>query len=116
MAYKSSSKFRLGAVLAKKNRVVSTGYNNMGKSHPLQQKYAKNVNFTLGLHAEVASCLGIPMLDIKDATLYVVRLLKDNKTALAKPCSTCQNFIYNVGIKKVIYSDEFDSFKNMDFR
>jgi deoxycytidylate deaminase len=104
MAKKSISRFRLGAVLARRNRVISTGFNDMRKSHPLQQKYARGIDFTMGLHAEVDSCLGVSRNELEGAELYVARILKDGTTALSKPCEVCYRFLVNVGIKKIHYS------------
>jgi deoxycytidylate deaminase len=108
MASKSISRFRLGAVLAKKNRVLSTGYNDMRNSHPLQQKFNPDKSFVLGLHAEVHSCIGVPMADLDSADLYVVRILKDGHLAMAKPCKICQRFLLDVGIRRVYYSFDDD--------
>lgn len=103
-AEKSVSRFRLGAVLARKSRVISTGYNDMGKTHTLMQKYARNMAFTLGLHAEVDACIGVPKAELLGADLYVVRILRNGKVAIAKPCKVCQRFIADVGIRSVYYS------------
>lgn len=104
MAYKSTSRFRLGAVLAKKNRVLSTGFNDMRRTHPKMEKFNTNKTFTLGLHAEIHSCLGVPMADLEGSDLYVARILKDNTLAMAKPCAVCTKFILDVGINQVYFS------------
>lgn len=104
MAQKSSSRFRLGAVLAKKNRVISTGYNDMSKTHTLMQKYNRDKSWTPGLHAEVDACIGQSPLDMSYADLYVVRILKNGSIAMAKPCKICHSFLTAVGIRRVFYS------------
>ena len=104
MAGKSVSKFRLGAVLARRTQLLATGHNNMARTHPLQQKYATNRSFTLGLHAEIDACIGVSMADLNGADLYVARILKNEHLALAKPCKICQRFIADVGIHIVYYS------------
>ena len=104
VALKSPSRFRLGAVLVKRRKVLGVGFNNMAKTHPRMERF-NNQTFTLGLHAEVAACVGIPLIDLEGADLYVVRLLKNGKRALAKPCYICQKFIAHVGIRGVYYSE-----------
>lgn len=104
MATKSISRFRLGAVLAKKNRAISTGFNDMRKTHTLMQKYAGDLDFSLGLHAEVHACIGVSMMNLEGADLYVVRILKDGHLAMAKPCRVCHKFLADVGIRRVYYS------------
>lgn len=105
MALKSVSKFRLGAVLVKKGRVISTGYNDMNKSHPIMQKYLGKRDFTLGLHAEVHSCIGVSASDLLGADLWVCRLHKDGSLAMARPCQVCQRFLADVGIRRVHFTD-----------
>ena len=104
MAEKSISRFRLGAVLAKKNQVISTGYNDMSKTHTLMQKYNRNKSWAPGLHAEVDACIGVPWADLYGADLYVVRILKNGDLAISRPCRICQRFITDVGIRRVYYS------------
>ena len=106
MARKSVSRFRLGAVLARKNRVLSTGFNDMRKTHPLQQKFSLDKSFTLGLHAEVHTCIGVSAADLLGADLYVARILRDGSIALAKPCNVCTKFIQDVGIRRVYFTKE----------
>lgn len=75
----------------------------MNKSHPLQQKYCKH-DHTLGLHAEVHSCLGVSLADLSGAEIFVARVLRNDSFALAKPCNVCKRFLVSVGIVKVTYT------------
>jgi deoxycytidylate deaminase len=103
MAKKSTSKFRLGAVLARRGNVISTGYNQMDKTHPLQNKFYKG-DGALGLHAEVHACIGVPAADLLGAHLYVTRILANGQIAMAKPCPTCYKFLTSVGVARVTFS------------
>lgn len=114
MAGKSTSRFRLGAVLAKKNRVISTGYNDMGKTHTLMQRYNTDKTWAPGLHAEVHACIGVPPVDMSFADLYVVRILKDGNVAIAKPCKICHRFLTAVGIRRVYYSMGSGAWEEME--
>ena len=114
MGFKSTSRFRLGAVLAKKNRVISTGYNDMRKTHTLMQKYNRDKTWAPGLHAEVDACIGVPAADIDGADMYVVRILKDGRLAMAKPCRICQRFILDVGIRRVYYSFSDEGWEELE--
>lgn len=86
----------------------------MARTHPLQQKYATNRSFALGLHAEVDACLGVPAADLDGAELYVARILKDGHLAMAKPCKICQRFLLDVGIRRVYYSDSDEKWAELD--
>lgn len=103
MACKSQSRFRLGAVVVHKRRVVSTGFNCMGKTHPIMRKFSKH-NWLGGIHAEIHACLGIPLRDLSHSSIYICRILKNGNKALSNPCNTCQRFMISIGIKNVYYT------------
>jgi len=110
IAIQSTSQFRLGAVLAKGSTVLNVGVNNMRRTHPLQQKYSKK---PLGTHAEVSACCKVNREDIQGATLYICRVLKNDKIALSKPCNCCMQILNLFGIKKVYYSTNYGDFKTL---
>ena len=114
MALKSRSKFRLGAVLVKKNRVVSAGFNSMLKTHPLQQKF-NDGKYTIGIHAELHACLGVSAKDLEDSEIYVVRLRRDGQFALAKPCQICEKFLYSVGVRCAHYTVNENEISKLEF-
>jgi len=104
-AFRSKSKFRLGAVLVKKGKVLSFDYNRMNRSHPVQQKFSKTP-FTIGLHAEIACCLGVGLRDLENSSVYVARVLRNGESALARPCQGCERFLRNVGVREVFYTGQ----------
>jgi len=94
---------RVGAVLVKGGRILSSGYN--------QTRYSKLSarNKYESIHAEEACIIkllrkpnGLQML--AGATIYITRIKKDGSTGLAKPCKTCQDLINSVGIKKIVHT------------
>lgn len=103
MAAKSTSRFRLGAVIARRNKVISTGFNQMSKTHPAMERYNTN-KYLLGLHAEIHACLGVPANLLYGADIHVARILKDGSVAIAKPCSVCYNYLKAVGIRNIHYT------------
>ncbi len=108
IATQSTSQFRLGAVLAKGSTVLNVGVNNMRRTHPLQQRYSKK---PLGTHAEVNVCCKVDSNEIKGATLYICRVLKNSKIALSKPCNCCMQILNLFGIRKVYYSANEGNFE-----
>lgn len=107
LAHKSISRYRLGAVIAHRGRVVNTGFNKMNRTHPIMKRYNPwGEDSTPGIHAEVDSALGVDAKDLVGAEMYVGRILKNGDPALAKPCQLCQNFIQAVGIRVVYFSVE----------
>lgn len=108
-ASNSTHHHKLGAVIVKKGRVISVGFNKPRKTHPKSNTRFKTI------HAEFDAILGCDQEDLRGATLYVVRSARSGPN-LAKPCSCCMELIKLVGIKKVVYStgygfEELDIFK-----
>lgn len=97
------SRARMGAVITKGGRVLSSGCNQTRYS-----KYAARNQFK-SIHAEEAAIIqilrrpnGLQLL--AGATIFITRIKKDGSTGLAKPCPQCQSLINSVGIKKVIHT------------
>lgn len=104
-------KTRVGCIAIYKNRIISIGYNSY-KTHPLQAKFNVYRNFERGRindyqHAEINCLSHILDLNINfgKVDLYVVRILKDDSIALAKPCRACQKMIEEMGIGNVYWSE-----------
>jgi len=112
MAKKSASKtYPMGAVIFNKKRIISAGYNQSGKTHPMMLQM--NNPYIMGLHAEMHACIGVNPDDLKRASICVVRLRKNSKYGLAKPCMKCLVFLTEVGIRKVIYSTNNSTFETL---
>lgn len=88
---------RLGAVVARGNKVVSIGWNRY-KTHPHSPHPFKHI------HAEVAALMKITD-KLDGADLYIYREGKDGIPRLSKPCKSCMNVIKQAGIKRIYYTD-----------
>lgn len=98
----SFSRAKMGAVIVKSGRVLSTGINNIRYSKHNKRTWAS-------VHAEeqaIVSLLKQPegIKQLAGSTLYISRVMKDGSTGLAKPCEDCQKLIDAVGIKKVVHT------------
>jgi len=89
--------FKIGSVLVKKNRIISTGFNSL-KTHPRSPHKYKSV------HSEFMCVLGISAYDLAGATIYVYRETKDGNKAMAKPCKYCDRMLEQCGVKTVYYT------------
>jgi len=106
-ALKSRSKFRLGSVLARRTRVISVGWNDMYKSHPIMDRYKeRGISYTLGLHSEIHACIGVPTSDLIGAEIYVYRIKRNGSPGLARPCRICTSFLRNMGISMAYFSTD----------
>jgi tRNA(Arg) A34 adenosine deaminase TadA len=104
-AKSSPSKKRVGAVLLKKNKVVSTAVNLERKSHPLQAKFANRVGLgpKIFLHSEIHALIKAR----EDAdTIVVARVNPQNKMRNAKPCPICALALEEAGVKNIYYSTD----------
>jgi len=92
---------RMSAVLVTKDRQCFIGKNRY-RTHPLQKRFGKNPR-AIFLHAEIDAIVQAirNKINTQGASLYIARVLKNNTSALAKPCIGCQGAIVYFGIEKV---------------
>ena len=94
---------RMGAVVVRGGRVLSTGCNRIGFS-----KYLRDRKFDESVHAEAQAILGLLKRNKLDllagSTLYVSRVNNSGTARYARPCPACQRLCESVGIRKVIYT------------
>ena len=100
-AVRSTYIYRLGAVITKGQRVLSTGYNRLA--------YCPLNKFKISKHAEMDAILKLMrqhngLNSLAGSTIYVSRINKNGATLLARPCQRCMDLIQSVGIKDVIYT------------
>lgn len=96
-AQQSTMTYRHGCVVVKGGRVLAKGFNSM--------RYSKVINNTLcSIHAEVAALLSYD--NLTNATMYVVRINKNNKLMLSYPCKDCFSRISKAGIRKIVFSTD----------
>lgn len=91
--------YKLGAVIAKSNRLLGKG-NNAVRGH----YYSFLYKFNCAYHAEAGAILNTPSHLLRGATLYVARTNRAGVARLAKPCQCCLALAHMVGIKKIIYT------------
>lgn len=95
---------RLGAVIVKGGRVLSTGFNQHRPSAKLG---------TPTLHAEAAAILKLlnqrRLHDLTGADLYVTRFTAGGAVGISKPCRACTELIRSAGIRNVYYTTDADT-------
>lgn len=92
-------RYKLGAVLFKRNRIFATG-GNRRKTHPALVRYSA---FPY-LHAESDCVLRHGVAESKNCNILVVRIDVLGKLTMAKPCDVCLSFLRASGIREVYYS------------
>ncbi len=101
---------KVGAVIVRGNRILSTGYNQPPSGFPhcdqigcirddLDIKSGENQEICYALHAEQNALMQAARFGIatEGATMYVTH----------KPCSVCARLIINAGIKRVVYLEDY---------
>jgi len=92
---------RLGAVVVKGGRILSTGY--------YEVRYTKELKKPT-LHAEQSAILKLlkrrKLHDLVGSTLYVYRRTPGGNLGNACPCGDCMDLIRSVGIRKVFYTED----------
>lgn len=97
-AHKSRSRFKIGAVIAKGNKILAAAHNIM-KTHP---EFGSGKFMNLHAEGHVIYKAVRQGLDLSGSTIYIYR--KNNN--LAKPCKFCQALIKKYGITNVVYSGD----------
>jgi len=94
--------FRHGAILIRSGSFLSAAPNEIGFSH-LGARF-RNTPSNARMHAEINCVTGLPRSMTVGATMYVVRIGRDGKFRLSKPCDMCIAVLKFVGVKRVFYS------------
>lgn len=91
--------YRVGAALLRKNRVVSFGRNYYKKSH------TKSRTRWNGIHAEFNCLHGLNPENIRNCTIFVVRIAPQGNRAMARPCDDCRDLLKRYGIRVFYYTN-----------
>lgn len=92
------SKHAMGAVLVRKNRVVSVG-SNQNKTHTRSNTPYKHI------HCEFSAILNSKLDDFSDCSIYITRVTPGGKLGLSYPCAHCLKMLKSLDIKTVYYTD-----------
>lgn len=91
--------YRMGAVLMKRNKLISRGRNFFRKSHP-DSKTIYN-----GIHAEFHCLNNVDPGKCRGNSLFVARVTNAGTLSMARPCDDCLDLLKSRGIKVFYYTD-----------
>lgn len=93
-------RFKHGAIIYNKHRVISRGFNKPRfVPSAIRKHYPK-----LFLHAETDAIVRATKEELKGSSLLVVRVGR-NKLCNSRPCKHCLALIFEVGVTNVYYSN-----------
>jgi deoxycytidylate deaminase len=114
LALSSLSSHRVGCVLLRKGRVVSSATNLESKTHPYQSRLAEQAGepYRVSLHAEIRALIRAG--DKPADTLVVGRVNKSGNLCLSKPCAVCQLAISESGVRNIYYSTDSGTWESLE--
>lgn len=101
---------RVGAVIVKDKRILSTGYNGApsGLRHCLEAGCLREErNIPSGTHHELCRGLHAEQNAIIQAALHGVQLGGSAIYSTHKPCSQCSKMLINAGVKQVFFKEGY---------
>tara|TARA_R110000796_G_scaffold5291_4_gene20047 strand:- start:361 stop:741 length:381 start_codon:yes stop_codon:yes gene_type:complete len=109
----SVRQFHVTFALAKK-KILAIGING-AKTNPKTQEFAYVGDpYQIGTHSELAAVIKLGRLDCSRLTFINVRLKKDGKVALSKPCVGCEDMLNQIGFKRVFYTLDNGNYGNIE--
>ena len=102
---------KVGAVLVKNRRVISTGYNGAPAGHQHCQEIGclrEQLNVQSGEKHELCRGVHAEQNAIVQAAFHGIQTMFSTLYCTVKPCSICAKMIVNAGILNVVYRDDYD--------
>lgn len=103
----TAKRLQVGAIVVKDNRVISIGYNGMpsGWSNVCEDENFKSKPEVLHAETNAIAKLARSTESGLDATIFITHA----------PCLDCAKLIYQAGISKVYYRNQYRSNDGIDF-
>lgn len=90
-------------------KIVSFGYNNGWKTHPLSRVYGHRYHAT---HSEMHAINNFPypISEIGEYDMVNIRLRPDGSLGLAAPCRHCRKLLQTFSPRRIWYSNNLQGF------
>lgn len=114
LAFKHKNKpiglYRHFSFIVCKNEVLSIGWNNVKKTHPLAMKNGYAYPY---IHSELDAIVkfGGKLTELRYCSILNVRLTKTGCVTLSRPCKSCQGLLLAFGFKDILYTNEVGKFE-----
>lgn len=108
-AARCDMRHKLGAVVLKNGKIISTAHNQRRHVKFLKKSWVKREETVcaerMALIKTLDKCAG--------TVVYVGRVNREGSFLMAKPCEACLNMMREVGVKKIFYTDCDGNFKEI---
>lgn len=101
---------RVGAVIVKDKRVLTTGYNGAPRNfpHPIDVGCLRDeLGIPRGMVADICPCLHAEQNAIIQAATTGVSIEGADLYCTTQPCTQCSRMVANCGVKRVIFEEEY---------
>ncbi len=101
-------KKKVGAIIVKDNKIIANGFNGSpSKTFPNECEDSDGKTHWYTLHAETNAIASIASStqNSQESTMYIT----------CSPCQDCAKLIYQSGIKRVVYGEEYKTSDGADF-
>lgn len=98
-AMQSVHTYKIGAVVFKNRNILSAGHNSVRSNAKIPFKY--RTEWKNSYCAEKDALMKIPLEDIKNCHILVIRINNKGELRTSKPCNTCMDMIRDARIKKI---------------
>jgi len=94
-----------------KSKLLCIGYNNYNKLHRRTKfgaylGYKDNPEkYIASIHSEIDALIKLGRTDCSKLTFINIRIDKNEKVNMAKPCNNCANILLGIGFKRIYYTD-----------
>jgi dCMP deaminase len=102
---------RVGAVVVKDKRVLTTGYNGAPRNfpHPIDVGCLRDeLQIPRGMVADICPCLHAEQNAIIQAATTGVSIDGAELYCTTQPCTQCSRMVANCGIKRVVFEEEYN--------
>jgi tRNA(Arg) A34 adenosine deaminase TadA len=98
--------------LVRRNKVICIGYNSYVDTHTLAHKFGYWLS---SIHSELSMINNYQgrLEELRNMKVYNIRINNHNLPAIAKPCGRCIELLSHFNIRKVFYTTDEFSFREM---
>ncbi len=100
-------------VILNKSKIWSIATNNYFKTHPKIREF--NYCHLVKLHAELAACLKLGMVDCSGLSIINLRINKNGELCNSRFCLGCSDLIRKLNFSEAFYTDEAGDFQKFEF-